>query len=249
MLSAACIGEIIEINRYPVKSFAGERVQISKVETYGLYGDRSYAFIDETKEGWDSYITARNIPEMLGYKAEFIGESLESELPQIQVTSPTGQNFIWNEDLLDEIQRHFKKKITMRSYEPQKSELMAVDTSSILIITTTSLRKLEEMWGKRLDLRRFRANLIVSLDDDSFNESDWIGKRLVVGNTELQVDLFCRRCSMITIDPDTLKLDTTLLRKVNEEMNLNFGVYASVVKTGQIHVGEKVYIKGENSEE
>jgi uncharacterized protein YcbX len=241
-LSASCIGELREIHRFPVKSFAGERLESGTIERYGLYGDRCYAFIDETKEGWDSFITARSIPEMLGYKAELMGEGSENEFPNIHVTSPFGRNFTWNEALLDEIQRFSKKKITMQSYDPRKSDLLAVDANSILIVTTTSLRKLEEIWVKRLDLRRFRANFIVALDDESTNESDWIGKRLVVGNTELQVDKYCRRCSMITIDPDTLKHDTSLLRKVNEEMNLNFGVYASVAQVGQIHVGDKVYL-------
>jgi MOSC domain-containing protein YiiM len=47
---------------------------------------------------------------------------------------------------------------------------------------------------------------------------------------------------MITINPDTFELDTSLLKKVKEEMNLHFGVYASVIKTGQINVGEKIYL-------
>jgi uncharacterized protein YcbX len=48
-LSNQPIGEIIQINRYPVKSFAGESLTTSKIEAYGVYGDRSHAFIDETK--------------------------------------------------------------------------------------------------------------------------------------------------------------------------------------------------------
>jgi hypothetical protein len=47
---------------------------------------------------------------------------------------------------------------------------------------------------------------------------------------------------MITIDPETLERDASLLKKVIAEMNLNFGVYASVKKTGQIDIGDKVYL-------
>jgi uncharacterized protein YcbX len=133
----------------------------------------------------------------------------------------------------------------MKSYKAQNPEdpaLMAVDLASVLIITDATLRKLEAIRGMRLDKRRFRANLMVLLDENTFNESDWIGNRLSVGSAELQVDMFCERCSIITIDPDTLERDTSLLKKVYEEMNLNFGVYASVKKTGQIQVGNKVYL-------
>jgi uncharacterized protein YcbX len=212
------------------------------METYGLYGDRCHAFIDETEEGWESFFTARDIPNMLSYKAKLIGEGSEDEFAKLNVTSPDGRLFNWNEDLLDEMQRFSKRKMSMMSYKTQSPDLMAVDIGSILIITDTTLRKLEAIWGKRLDKRRFRANLIISLVDNAFDESKWIGKRLSVGSAELQVDIYCERCSMITIDPDTLERDASLLMKVNEEMNLNFGVYASVKKTGQINVGEKVYL-------
>jgi uncharacterized protein YcbX len=239
-MSLPTIGEISEINRYPVKSLAGERLASCKLESYGLYGDRCYAFIDETKEGWDAFFTAREIPEMLAYQAKLIGEGSENEYPQVIVTSPEGRSFGWNEDLLADLQRYTKRKMSMSSYETQTKGLKAVDAAGILIVTDSSLRKLETIWGKGLDNRRFRANLVVSLSNDRFEEGGWIGKRLSIGGAELQIDSYCERCSMITIDPDTLERDPSLLRKVNEQMDLHFGVYASVVKTGQVRVGDKV---------
>jgi uncharacterized protein YcbX len=232
------VGEIIEIIRYPVKSFAGESLETCIIDTYGLYGDRFCAFYDESKEGWESFFTARDIPDMLAYKAKLVDAG-------VSVTSPDGRTFSWNEDLLDEIQRYSKRKMSMMSFKephPEDPDLMAVDLASVQIITDATLRKLEAIWGNRLDKRRFRANLVVSLDESTINEGDWIGKRLSVGSAELQVDTFCERCSMITIDPDTLERDTSLLMKVNSDMNLNFGVYASVKRTGQIHNGDKLYL-------
>lgn len=232
------VGEISEITRYPVKSFAGESLEDCKVDTYGLYGDRFSAFYDETKEGWDSFITARDIPNMLTYTAKHVDMG-------VSVTSPTGQIFSWNEKLLKEIQSYSNRKISMASYKapnPEDPNLMSVDLASVLIITDSSLRKLESLWGKNLDKRRLRANLTVSLEENTLKESDWIGKRLLVGDAELQVNAFCERCSIITIDPDTLRRDSSLLKIVNEEMNLNFGMYASVKKTGQIQIGQKIYL-------
>lgn len=232
------VGDISEINRYPVKSFAGESLESCVIDTYGLFGDRYYAFYDETMEGWEGFFTARDIPNMLTYKAKFVDGG-------VIITSPDGQTFSWSEAILDEIQRYSKRKMSMLSYKapnPENPNLMSVDMASVLIITDAKLRKLEAIWGKRLDKRRLRANIIVSLDENTFDESDWIGKRLSVGNAELKIDTYCERCSLITIDPDTLERDTSLLKKVNDEMNLNFGVYASVKRTGQIQVGDKVYL-------
>ncbi|ULL15916.1 MOSC domain-containing protein [Paenibacillus sp. H1-7] len=232
------VGEISEIVRYPVKSFAGERLEKCTIEAYGLYGDRFGAFFDPAKVGWESYVTARTIPQMLGYQASLVED-------QVLVKSPDGRTFAWNGQLLEEIQRYTRKTISMTEYRApnlESPELMSVDSASILIVTDTSLHKLEAIWNKPLNPRRFRANLVVTLEGDVKDESEWIGKRLRVGDSELQVDSYCERCAMITIDPDTLERDSTLLRKVNEEMNLQFGVYASVAKGGPIQVGEKVYL-------
>ncbi|WP_364142945.1 MOSC domain-containing protein [Paenibacillus sp. LPE1-1-1.1] len=237
------IGVISAINRYPVKSFAGESLDACKIDTYGLEGDRCHAFFDETKEGWDSFFTARDIPDMLSYKAKYIGDFTGSGIPRLKITSPEGRDFGWDDDLLTEMQRNSKKKMLMRSYQTQNPDLKAVDEGSILIITDTSLRLLEEIWGKQLDERRFRANIVVKAEGSGYSEKDWIGKRLSIGSAQLYVDKYCDRCSMVTLDPDTLERDGSLLRKINEEMNLNFGVYASVEKTGVIHAGDQVRLE------
>lgn len=236
------VGEISEISRYPIKSFAGESLTECEIETYGLVGDRCFTFFDETKEGWDSFITARNIPVMLAYKAQYVDERLTQEYPQIKVTSPDGKTFGWDEELLAEFQQLSKKKLRMRRYETESPDLKAVDEGSILIITSTSLRKLEELWGKQLDERRFRANILITVDEGALSEKDWLGKRLSIGDVELQVDKFCDRCSVVTLDPDTLERDLSLLKKINTELNLYFGVYASIKKKGNIRVGDKVLL-------
>ncbi|MDU0200881.1 MOSC domain-containing protein [Paenibacillus sp. MAH-36] len=232
------VGEISEITRYPVKSFAGETLDACRVDTYGLFGDRFCAFYDETKEGWNRFITARDIPKMRGYTARLLNN-------EISVTSPNGEIFSWNEELLKEIQRYTNRKVSKADYKapnPEDPKLMSVDLASILIITDSSLRRLESIWGKKLDKRRFRANIILSLNENNFDETDWIGKQLSFGDVKLKVESSCERCSIITLDPDTLERDVTLLKKVNEQMNLCFGLYASVIKPGQICTGQKVYL-------
>jgi len=235
---AAAVGKVLEINRYPVKSFAGERLESCTMETYGMYGDRFGAFYDAAKTGWSSYVTARSIPRMLSYQARLVDGT-------IQVLTPDGRALGWDQELLNEIQLFAGSKVlSMTEAQAQHftdPDLMSVDAASVLIITDGSLRKLEALWGKRLDPRRFRANLIVALNEGR-SEHEWIGETLSIGNVELSVESYCERCSLITTDPDTYERDPSLLRIVNEQMDLRFGVYASVKKTGQIHVGDQVYI-------
>jgi uncharacterized protein YcbX len=233
------IGKISEINRYPVKSFAGESLSGVSLQSYGLHGDRSHAFVDDTKEGWSRYMTARQIPEMLSYRAEL---DIHSSDPQLKIIGSDGRLFQWGEQLLKEIQTYSDRKISMERYSLKSQEQLAVDDGSILIITDRSIRKLEQQWGKHLDKRRFRANFLLTLyDDANDNEPDYIGKHLTIGNAELSIISLCERCSIITIDPENLERDPTLLKKLLETMNLNFGMYANVERVGTVQVGDQVY--------
>lgn len=232
------VGEIREINRYPVKSFAGEQLETCRIESYGMLGDRYGSFYDETKTGWKRYITARNIPQMLTYQAQYVNE-------EIHITAPSGRTFGWDNHLLEEIQSHTKIPISMsklKAPHPQTEypQLLSVDEASILLITDASLRKLEATWGHSLDQRRFRGNFVIALNDDSLFEGDWIGRQLNIGDVQLQIDSSCQRCVVITMDPDNLEKDPSLLKKLNKEFNLQFGVYASVIKTGEIKIGDPV---------
>ncbi|NQX58747.1 MOSC domain-containing protein [Paenibacillus qinlingensis] len=230
------IGKISEINRYPIKSFAGERLTSCQIEAYGMLGDRFGAFYDESKSGWWRYVTARNIPNMLTYQATYLDGD-------IRITAGDGRVFGWNDVLLQEIQTQTKTPLTMsrlKEPHPEHPQLLSVDGASILLVTDASLRKLESMHGKDLDQRRFRGNFVVTLDDDACSEGEWIGRQIAIGEVQLQVDSFCTRCMMITIDPDTLDKDPSVLKQVNEGFDLQFGVYASVVQIGQIRLGDTV---------
>jgi uncharacterized protein YcbX len=235
------VGMINELKRYPVKSFAGEVMLEAELAAYGFVGDRNYAFVDEGKEGFDRYYTARQIPQMLQYKAEWLGNAGGSS---VQVTSPQGVIYQWNEELLAEVQQFSTKHMSLMTFEPEGPELMAVDNESVLIITDSSLRRLEQLWEKPLDQRRFRANIVITLlEDTPFIETEWVGKKLRIADVLLQVNVECERCTMITLDPDYIIKDASLLEKLIKERKQNFGVYASIVKSGWVRQGDAVYLE------
>jgi uncharacterized protein len=104
---------------------------------------------------------------------------------------------------------------------------------------------LEELWGgKEIDVRRFRPNLFISLIDKvPFSEEKWMGRRIKIGSeVEIQLVAHCQRCMIITVNPDNAELDSSLLKTVVKERKSNFGVYASVIKTGEIQVGDEVLL-------
>lgn len=240
---ALTVGVIREINRYPVKSFAGEQLEACDIDSSGVAGDRVCSFHDERKQGWKRFVTARNLPNMLTYQARYRNG-------EVAVTAADGRAFRWDGQLLAEIQSQTPIPVSLSDLKqphPENSSLLSVDEASILIVADGSLKKLGELWGQEVDQRRFRGNFVIALNDESLFEGDWIGQRLRIGEAELQVNKLCERCIMTTMDPDTAEKTPSLLKIVYKELGLHFGVYASVIRTGRISAGDEVYLLDETS--
>ncbi|CAM3741876.1 MOSC domain-containing protein [Mesobacillus zeae] len=238
------IGHIEEIVRHPVKSFLGEKVAKTRVMEYGLYGDRSHAFLDETRSG--KFLTITQFPEMVRYKARFTADERLDELPPVEITTPDGKIVDWGDwELIKEIETKSKKKVSSIQYAPGHVPLGAIEEEHILLVTEPSLNKLKEIWGEsELDYQRFRPNLLLSLIDGApFIEEQWFGKRLKIGkDVEIELKRHCERCMIITVDPKSGEKNPTLLKTVSKERNNHFGVYASVIQTGQIQTGDEVFL-------
>ncbi|QKG84471.1 hypothetical protein GXN76_08280 [Kroppenstedtia pulmonis] len=90
----------------------------SKIESYGLYGDRSHVFIDETKA--KKYLMATHFPELLGYQAEFVGHEGYDEYPKVKITTPSGQVYLWDDDaFIKEIKKIAGEHIYSLRYSPK----------------------------------------------------------------------------------------------------------------------------------
>ncbi|WP_429874705.1 MOSC N-terminal beta barrel domain-containing protein [Fictibacillus sp. NRS-1165] len=137
------IGHIKEIIRHPVKSFYGESVKETKIMKYGLYGDRSHAFLDETRKG--KFLTITQFPEMVRYKARFAGEESIDRYPKVEIVTPEGPIFHWGDkELTKEIESKSKRKISLVSYTPSAVPLGAIEEEHIQLITDASLDQLKE---------------------------------------------------------------------------------------------------------
>ncbi|UGB28848.1 MOSC domain-containing protein [Metabacillus sp. B2-18] len=238
------VGHIKEIIRHPIKSFRGESIQQSKIMNYGLYGDRSHAYLDETKNG--DFLTITQFNDMVKYKARFVGKESMEEYPKVEVVTPEGKVFDWDhQELMNEMETKSKRKISTRKYTPSHVPIGPIAVEHILLATDSSLHKLQELWGKdEVDSRRFRPNLLLSLKDKvPFIEEEWLGKRIKIGNeVEIEFVGHCKRCMIITVDPENAERDPSLHKTVIKERNNHFGVYASVIKTGDIYVGDEVQL-------
>jgi hypothetical protein len=115
------------------------------------------------------------------------------------------------------------------------------DAFPLLLLTTASLRTLQRLAPQsRVDVRRFRPNLVIETPDDGFPELAWAGERLRVGDALVEVTIPCPRCVMITHGFAELPKDPGLMRALVREAGGNLGVYARVAEPGPVRVGDRV---------
>jgi uncharacterized protein YcbX len=118
------------------------------------------------------------------------------------------------------------------------------DAYPIHLVTDRSLATLAALTpGSEFDVRRFRPNVVVAVDDGvegEFPEQAWLGRTLRAGDVELEVTASCPRCIMVTRDFDDLPADPQVLRTIVRHADQNIGVYANVVRAGTLETGAAV---------
>lgn len=229
----ATLGLVSDLWRFPVKSFAGERVRRAFVGPFGLLGDRHHAVLTEDGET----LTARRAHRMLGFGAR-CGDPDTGE--RVEVTTPSGLTLPWDDpavaaELVAELGREAGLV---------RSAVAIHDAAHVHLLSTASLAA-AEAWvdGEPIDRRRFRANLIVETErDEPFTEGGWIDRTIAIGERGPVLRVVCptERCVITTFDPDTLERDNRVLAGLARDRENLYGVYAQVVRAGWVEVGAPV---------
>ncbi len=115
------------------------------------------------------------------------------------------------------------------------------DVAPAHVISTGSLAA-ARAWvdGEDIDRRRFRANVILDLEEAGpFAEDAWVGAAIELGEggPVLEVISPTERCVMTTFDPDTVARDNRVLAGLAKTRDNLFGVYARIRRTGWVEVG------------
>lgn len=114
------------------------------------------------------------------------------------------------------------------------------DAFPLLIVSEQSLASLAAAApDARIDVRRFRPNLVVSIpSEETFPEQAWIGRTLRIGDAQLSIAMECPRCVMTTHGFADLPRDPGIMRTLVKEAGGNLGVYARVEVAGQVETGD-----------
>lgn len=234
------VGRVCEIVRYPVKSMAGIATPSAFLGWYGLDGDRRFAYRRVGDASGMPWLTASRLHELVRYLPVGLDEKTGEALPT-HVRTPAGASVeLGSAQLKAELAARFGNNV-----ELMKLRHGIFDEAAISVIALATIAGIGREAGLDLDRRRFRANIFLETErTEPFHEDEWVGGMLVFGESDsrpaISVTMRDERCVMVNLDPETAKQDPRVMKTVVRLNGNNAGVYATVVRTGTIRVGDRV---------
>lgn len=238
------VGRVSEIVRYPVKSMAGIPTASAFLGWHGLAGDRRFAFRRSGDASGFPWLTASRMPELLIYRPdgsqEVAGEPLATH-----VRTPAGARLaLGGAELNADVSGRCGGGV-----ELMKLKQGVFDEAAVSLIALATIAGIGREAGRDLDRRRFRANLFLETESPRpFLEDEWVGGVLTFGDDDsppaVSVVMRDERCMMVNLDPDTGERDPGVMKAVVRLNDNTAGVYATVVRTGPIRVGDRVTLVG-----
>jgi uncharacterized protein len=237
------LGHISAIFRYPVKSMAGEKLESANIGWHGLAGDRRLAFRRLAERGAMPWLTASRLPELVLYQPVGCQETTGEPLPT-HIRTPDGMEYSLADDaLVEEIAGRHRAALELTHLSQG-----VFDEAAISAITWGTIRSISREAGSAPDLRRFRPNLVIDTSAaEPFEEDRWVGHLLEFGSEgtgpAISVALRDKRCVMINLDPDTAEANADVMKTVIRLNDSYAGVYGTVVRTGELRVGQAVGLR------
>ena len=237
------IGQVEAIFRYPVKSMAGERLEDANLGWYGLDGDRRLAFRRMDNRSGMPWLTASKLPDLLLFAPQRREDGAQGDLPT-HIRTPDGQAMpVFGEDLANEVGRRYGAPVQMIQLRHG-----IFDEACISVIASDTVREIGRLAGRSLDIRRFRANVVVRLLRPApFQEDEWLGGVLSFGEGDdapaIAVTMRDLRCSMVNLDPDSAGPAPEVMKAVVRANQNNAGIYGAVTRIGGLAVGQAIFLR------
>ncbi|MDC3088573.1 MOSC domain-containing protein [Alphaproteobacteria bacterium] len=255
---------IKNIIRYPIKGLSGENLEkIILEKNQVLPGDREFAFSR-------SYVTyEKNNPVYLR-KTNFLALVKEDKLAKLETKfNPKSMELIVkldnqivvNEILLKEenikkVETFFQNYLNLgidnkpklvQGIKIQNNNNLThsfsdIPDKAVSIINLNTISEFEKKLGKKIAPSRFRGNLLID-NGNPWEEFNWIGKKISVGNSILEVFKKTQRCAATNVNPENAIRDINIPNEINIHYgHLDLGVYARVIKTGLVSISDELYI-------
>jgi uncharacterized protein YcbX len=226
---------VTAIWRFPVKSMAGESLEVVEVDERGLVGDRAWAVYDADGRVASGKNTRRfrRMDPVFGVAARTVGDAVE-------LLFPGGRTVVAGESAADlALSDHFGEEVELGP----EADIPHQDAGQVSVVGTATLRELAVLSGlaEPVDPRHLRTNLVVETDEP-FVEESWLGRELTVGGVRLRPLERIERCRMVDIEQVGVPAIEGLLKVVGAHRDLCAGIYADVVEPGRLAVGDRLEV-------
>jgi hypothetical protein len=197
------------------------------------------------EDGGFPWLSASRLPELILYRPVGLDESSGEPLPT-HVCTPAGARLeLGSAELNAEIGERFGRGVDL-----MKLKHGIFDEATVSVISLATIAGIGREVGLDLDRRRFRANIVVETErSEPYLEDAWVGRTLVFGDGDarpaVSITLRDERCMMINLDPETGAQDARVMKTVVRLNKNTAGVYATVVRTGTIRVGDPLNLVSE----
>ncbi len=266
MTTGELVGRLRAIWRYPVKSMQGERLAGGEFTPTGVTGDRRFAVIDAATGKVASAKNPRKWGGLLACIARL------DEAGQVRITLPDGVEVRGDDPDGDAMlsallgrpvmlrTAHAGGQIEVTWPEVTGLPLAGTHTEEVLpvgsfcdlapvhLLTTATLEQLKRTHpAGQFEPGRFRPNLLVESSPHTagFDEDGWVGRTVAVGDTvRLWVTARSSRCVMTTLAQPGLSADAGVLRAVVAANTAHAGVYAEVIRPGEVREGDVLKLEG-----
>jgi uncharacterized protein YcbX len=241
------LGRINAIFRYPVKSMAGESLDVARLGWHGIEGDRRLAFRRLDDKSGFPWLTASKLPQLLLYKPFRLdnnANSKDGEQFPTHVCTPDGREYeLRSDELREEVSSRYGSDVELMNLKHG-----IFDESPVSVISLGTVHSVARESGRGVDscdLRRFRPNVVIETNSaEPFEDDRWVGRTLMFGEENsgaaIGVTMRDERCVMVNFDPDTAEKDSEVMKTV-VRLNENYaGVYGTVVRTGELRLGQVV---------
>ena len=200
--------------RYPVKTLAGERLSGAVIGQDGIRGDRIVRV-----RGPEGVRTSRRHYRLLGLR----GTLGPDDVPLID-------GHRWDSpDALALVKAAAGDDAWLEASDgPERFDVLP-----LLVATDGAVAA----FGR--DVRRLRPNILIG-DVQGLDEADWPGAELHIGDAIVRLDSLRGRCSMTTVDPDTLVRDPEVLRDIGRRFGGRLALNADVARGGTTSIGDAV---------
>jgi uncharacterized protein len=208
-----CVGAVVALWRYPVKSMMGEELNFSEITDHGLLGDRQFAIMDRATGKIGGAKNPRKWGNFFDFRATYVEAPRSgARISPVRITLPDG-DVVTNDqaDLEQVLSRTFGRDVAFaearasdassdvaEEYWPDIEGLdhrdtvtdfempagMFFDSAVVHLVTSSTLDRLRELYPQgRFEARRFRPNLVVATAAAGFAENDWIGRTVEIGDS------------------------------------------------------------------